>query len=59
MHLYILAGGLTPVAGEEILPRLGIKIDAVETEGSHIGDPLPGRLLVAVKRLEEIAEPEA
>ena len=52
VHGDIRAGRFAVIPREEIRPRLGIEIDAVEAQAGHVGNAPARRLAVAVKRLE-------
>jgi hypothetical protein len=53
-----MTGRFTPITRKEILPRLGIKVDAIETECHDLGDTLARCLKMSVERLEETSEPD-
>ena len=57
VHRHVGARRLAAVAREEILPRLGVKIDAVKTKARDLGNAFARGFKIGIKRLEEIPEP--
>src|SRR5690348_1788320 len=59
LHRHIGTRWFTAVMREEILPRLRIQINAVETEPRNFCDTAANGLPIAVERLEKISKPNA